>query len=136
MFRNIWNWSCSLPLRTWLIIVDMPEGSSCLRYWVASNSYGWTMLQKLPVKNFQQRNDKFNFYEKLTKDTYQRLMLGILRNYIDIIEIFHFYLIKWKLINVKNFHVIFSIRKLWRRTQEREDFEAETEPCIDIRKSI
>ena len=37
--------------------------SSYLKYWDVKNLEGWTMLQKLPVHNFQWTNDKFNFYE-------------------------------------------------------------------------
>ena len=32
---------------------DKNKESSYLQYWVVNNLYGWAMLQKLPITNFQ-----------------------------------------------------------------------------------
>ena len=67
---------------------DPNKESSDLKYWDVNNLYDWVSFQKLPVNNFQKRNDKFNFYENFIRKSDKvyilyRLMLSI-----------HFYLIK------------------------------------------
>ena len=42
--------------------------SSYLQYWDVNNLYGWTMLQKLPVNNFQLIEDTFQLNEDFIKD--------------------------------------------------------------------
>ena len=42
--------------------------SSYLQYWDGNNLYGWTMLQKLPVNNFQLIEDTFQLNEDFIKD--------------------------------------------------------------------
>ena len=41
------------------------RGSSYLRYWDVSHLYGWAMLQKLPVNNFEWIEDTSQFNEDL-----------------------------------------------------------------------
>ena len=58
------------------------------------------MLEKLPVVNFEwieetsQFNEDFikNYNEKLMKDIFFKLMFNIMKNYINFIMIYHFYL--------------------------------------------
>ena len=44
---------------------DPNKESPYLKYCFANNIYGWAMLKRLPVNNFQWRNDKFSFNEDL-----------------------------------------------------------------------
>ena len=37
-------------------------------YWDVNNFYGWTMLQKLPVNDFEWRKDLLTFNEKFIKN--------------------------------------------------------------------
>ena len=39
---------------------DKSEESSYLQYWDVNNLYGWAVLQKLPINNFEWIKDKFN----------------------------------------------------------------------------
>ena len=58
------------------------------------------MLEKLPVVNFEwieetsQFNEDFikNYNEKLMKDIFFKLTFNIMKNYINFIMIYHFYL--------------------------------------------
>ena len=40
---------------------------SYLKYWDVNNLYGWAMLQKLPVNNFEWIEDAFQFNEDFIK---------------------------------------------------------------------
>ena len=46
---------------------DKNKESSYLKYWDVNNLYGWTMLQKLPVNNFQVIEDTSQFNEHFIK---------------------------------------------------------------------
>ena len=46
---------------------DKNKESSYLKYWYANNSYGWEMLQKLPVNNFEWIKDTSQFNEDFIK---------------------------------------------------------------------
>ena len=58
------------------------------------------MSQKLPVNNFEWIKDTSKFNEdliktlikKVNKDIYLKLMFNILKNCMDFIKIYHFYL--------------------------------------------
>ena len=47
---------------------DKNKESSYLRYWNIINSYGWAMLQKLPVNYFVWIEDTFQFNEDFKKN--------------------------------------------------------------------
>ena len=71
---------------------DKNKESSYIQYWDANNLYGWAMLQKLPVNNFEWIKDtsQFNEYfiktimKKVMKDIFL-VMFNILKNYIKFI---------------------------------------------------
>ena len=44
---------------------DKNKKSSYLHYWDVNNLYGWVMLQKLPVNNFEQLEETSQFNEDL-----------------------------------------------------------------------
>ena len=79
---------------------DKNKESSYLQYWDVNNLYGWAMLKKLPVNNFQwnkdtsQFNEDFvkNYKKKVMNDILWKLMFSILKNYMKFIKIYHFYL--------------------------------------------
>ena len=43
------------------------EESSYIQYWDVNNLYGWTMLEKFPVNNFEWIKDTSQFNEDLIK---------------------------------------------------------------------
>ena len=79
---------------------DKSKELSYIQYWDVNNLYGWAMLQKLPVNNFawikdtSQFNKDFikNIMKKVVKDIFLKLMFSFLKNYIDVIMIYSFYL--------------------------------------------
>ena len=46
---------------------DKNKESSYLRYWDVKNLYGWAMLQKLPINDFEWIKDTSQFNEDLIK---------------------------------------------------------------------
>ena len=86
---------------------DKNKESSYLQYWDVNNSYGWAMLQKLPVKNFEwiedtsQFNKNFikNDNEKGMKEIFLNLMFSVLRNNMSLVMITLF---TWKTKNWKS----------------------------------
>ena len=46
---------------------DINKESSYLKYWDVNNLYGWIMLQKLPVSNFEWIEDILQFNEDFIK---------------------------------------------------------------------
>ena len=64
-----------------------------------NNLYGWAMSQKIPVNKWIKDNSQFNedfikktIMKKVTKDIFSKLMFNILKNYMNFIMIYHFYL--------------------------------------------
>ena len=47
---------------------DQSKESLYLMYWNVNNFYGWTMLQKLTVGDFEWRKDLLTFNEKFIKN--------------------------------------------------------------------
>ena len=64
-----------------------------------NNLCGWVILQKRPVNNFawiedtSQFNEDFikNYNEESDTGYFLKLMLNILKNYMNVIMIYHFY---------------------------------------------
>ena len=74
---------------------DKNKESSYLKYWDVNNLYGWTMSQTLPINDFKRVEDISEFnesFKKVIKDIFLKLLLNILKNYMIITMIYHFYL--------------------------------------------
>ena len=80
---------------------DKNKESSYLQYWDVNNVCGWAISQKLPVNNFEWIKDTSQFNEdfvkktkikKVMKDIFLKLMCNILKNYVNFIMIYHFYI--------------------------------------------
>ena len=74
-----------------------------IKYWDVNNLNGWAMSQKLPVNNFEWIKDTSQFNEDFIKNYneendgrifFLKLMFNILKNYMDFIMIYLFYLKK------------------------------------------
>ena len=52
----------------YMIDYDKNEESSYLHYWNVNALYGWAMLQKLPVNNFESIKDSSQLNEGLMKN--------------------------------------------------------------------
>ena len=84
---------------------DKNKESLFLQTWDVNDLYGWPIPQKLPVSNFDwiedtsQLKEDFikNIIKKMMKDIFLKLMFNILKNYMDFIMIYYFYLQEWKL---------------------------------------
>ena len=71
---------------------DKNKESSYIQYWDVTNSYGWTMLQKLPVNNLEWIKDTSPFnidfiktmMNKALKDIFLKLILNFLKNYMNL----------------------------------------------------
>ena len=90
-----------LITNTWKIMIKIKNLHILISiYWDASNLYGWEMTQKLLVNNFQwiedtsQLNEDFikTITKKVMKDICVKLMFSILKNYMNFIMIYHFYM--------------------------------------------
>ena len=76
---------------------DINKELSYIQYWDVNNLYGWAMLEKLPVNNFNWTKDTSQFNEdfimkNVIKDIFLKLMFNTLRSYMNFIMIYHFYL--------------------------------------------
>ena len=79
---------------------DKNKGSSYLQYWNVNNLYGWATLQKLLVNNFEwtehtsEFNEDFikNYDKESDKGYFFEVDVMILKNYINFLMIYHFYL--------------------------------------------
>ena len=77
---------------------EKQKESSYIQYWDVNTLYGWAMLQKLLVNNFEwiKNTSQFNedsiktIMKKLTKVIFLKLMFNILKNYMKFIVICHF----------------------------------------------
>ena len=69
-----------------------------IQYWDVNNLYGWAMLQKLPVNNFEWIKDTSQFNEDFIKNYNEEsdegyfLEADILKTYKNFIKIYHFHL--------------------------------------------
>ena len=81
---------------------DKNKKSSYIQYWDVNNLYGWEMLQKLPVINFEWIKDTSQFNEDFIKsyneEFYEGYFLEVYvhsrKKYMNFIMICHFYLKK------------------------------------------
>ena len=79
---------------------DKNIGSSYIYYWDVNNLYAWAMSQKLLVNNFEwikdtsQVNDNFikNYNEEIDEGYFLEVDVQYLKNYMNFIMIYHFYL--------------------------------------------
>ena len=46
------------------------EESSYIQYWDLNNLYGWAIMQRLPINNFEQIKGTSQFNEDFTKKLY------------------------------------------------------------------
>ena len=67
---------------------DKNKGSSYLKYWNVNSLYGWAMLQKLPVNNFEWIEDTSQFNKDFIRMKY---IFSKLKNYMNFIMVYHFY---------------------------------------------
>ena len=72
---------------------DKNKESSYLKYWDVNNLYGRGMPQKLSVNNFEWIEGTFQFFSKL--------IFNILKNNMDFIMMYRFYLKQQKIEKVK-----------------------------------
>ena len=82
----------------------------------ASNLYGWTMSQKLPVNDFKWNKNAFKFNEHFIKNydkNFLKQPLNILRGFQFFIVIYHFYLKESRLKNSKSLYTICMIKNLY-----------------------
>ena len=78
---------------------DKSIGSSYLMYLDASNLYGWTMSQKLPVNGFKWEDDLSRFNERFIKNYNENSDIGCFlevdveypKNYLVLIKNYRFY---------------------------------------------
>ena len=72
-----------------------------LQYLDVNNLFGWSMLQKLPVNNFEWMQDtselnkdfikKLHIMKKVMKVIFLKLIFNFLKDYMNFIMIYHFY---------------------------------------------
>ena len=79
---------------------DKNKELSYLQYWDINNLYAWTIQQILPVNNFEWIKDISQFNEEFIKNYngesdegwFLEVMFNILKNHMNLIMIYHFYL--------------------------------------------
>ena len=82
---------------------DKNKELSRLQYWDVKNLYGWALLQNLPVNNFEWIEDTSQFNEDFIKNYneendeiyFLQVDFNTLKNYMNFIIIYHFYLKEW-----------------------------------------
>ena len=68
-FINYWYWlRVEKVFKKYIKDYDKNKESSYLQYWDINNLYGWEMLQKLPVNNFELIKGIFLFDEDFIKN--------------------------------------------------------------------
>ena len=99
---------------------DSNKPSIYLMYVDANNLYGYGMSKKLPYGNFKWIDDLSIFTEDFIKnynensDTGYLLVVDVLypQNLMKVINIYHFYLLKLKLIKLLSYHAILMIKNI------------------------
>ena len=75
---------------------DKIKESSCLQFWDVNNLYGWAMLEKLPVNNFESIEDtcQFNkyFIKNYNEESWKGYFLEGDDQYIEKLHELHDYL--------------------------------------------
>ena len=84
-----------------------------------SSNIGWAILQKLPVNIYEwiKNTSDFNKYftiktmiKKAIKGIFWKLMFNILKSYMSVIEIYHFYPKDRKFKKLKNLKISYIIK--------------------------
>ena len=97
---------------------DKNKELSYLKYCDVNNIYGWAMLQKLSVNNFEWREDTSQFHEDFLKSCneesdegyFLRLIFSILKNCMNFIVICYFYPKERKIKMSKSLLLIYLIK--------------------------
>ena len=97
---------------------DKSKEFSCLKYWDVSNLYGWLMLQKLQVINFEQIEESSQFNEDFIKNYNEQNNEGRFlefdvqyrENYIIFTMIYSFYRKERKVKITKSFWLVLMIK--------------------------
>ena len=77
---------------------DKNKELSYTQYWHVNTLYDWAMSQKFPVNNFEWIKDTSQFHKKFIKiyneesDIFLKLVFNFLKNYMNFIMIYYFYL--------------------------------------------
>ena len=97
---------------------DKNKESSYHKYWDITDLYGWEMLQKLPVNNFEQVKHNFglkedfikNYNEEKDERYFPEVDVKYPKKYMNFIMTYHFYLKKRNLKKLKSFQLICMIK--------------------------
>ena len=88
---------------------DKNKEWSYIQSWDINNLYSWAVLQKLPVNNFEWIKDTSQFNEDFKKTIMKKVMFSILKNYMNFIMIYYFYLKECRLKKSKSLQLIYMI---------------------------
>ena len=120
--------------------IDKNKESSYLKCWDVNNLYEWAISQKLPVNKFECIEDtsKFNEYviknynEDSDEGYFLKSKFSILKNYMNFIMIYGFYLKEWKLRKLKSLLLCYMIKV---NILFNNKFRASTKSWISSQKS-
>ena len=107
---------------------DKNKKLSYPKYCYINNLYGWAMLQKLPVNNFEWIEDTSQFNEDFVKNYNENSNEGI--SWIYLIMICNSYLKEWKLNKLKSLLLIYMIKMCY----SHKKFKASIQSWINLDK--